>query len=113
MYNEKIIKLCKHKHYSAIKIFQLLQKNHPSIGQATVYRTLKCLTCEGTLIKIKGLGSCAFYETSIGNHGHIIDQKTGKVYDFDLPKNFIEKLNLSKNFNILKADIKLYGEIKK
>lgn len=111
IYSEEIIELCKYKHYPANKIFQLLQDKHPSVGQATVYRTLKYLTEKGLLVKLKGLGPCAYYETSIGSHGHAIDQKTGKVYDFEIPKNLLEKLDLPKNLEISKIDIKLYGKI--
>ncbi len=111
IYNEEIVKLCKYKHYTAIKIIQLLQKKYPTVGQATVYRTLNFLVSEGLLRKIKGVNSCAYYETSIGNHGHAIDKKTGKIYDFELPKNLLETLNIPPKFNVSNADIKIYGSI--
>ncbi len=111
IYDEEIVKICKYKHYTAAKIIQLLQRKHPSAGQATVYRTLNFLVSQGLLNKVKGLGTCEHYEASIGIHGHAIDNKTGKVYDFELPKNFLKKLALPPGFNPSIADIKVYGEI--
>lgn len=112
VYDEEIINLCKNKHYTAHKITQLLQKKHLFLGQATIYRTLTFLVSEGLLKKIAGVGSAAYYETSIGTHGHAIDKKTGKIYDFELPKDILEKLDLPVNFNPSNADIKIYGEMK-
>lgn len=111
MYDEEIIKICRHKHYPASTILKIIQKKYPSVGQATIYRTLKYLTKKGLLIKIKGLGVCAYYETSIGTHGHAVDNQTGKIYDFTLPGNFLTKIKLPLGFNISNADIKIYGNI--
>jgi len=109
IYNEEIIELCRYQHYSATKIVQLLRRKHPSIGQATVYRTLFFLVSIGLLKKIEGAGPCAYYETSIGTHGHAVDNRTGKIYDFELPKNFLKKLHLPIGFSPSIADIKIYG----
>jgi len=113
LYEKEIIKICKYNHYPAKKILSLLQKKFPEASQATVYRTLRSLVKEDLIKKIKGVDDEAYYETNIGTHGHAIDQKTGKIYDFELPKNILNKIDLPKNFSIQNADIKFYGNMEK
>jgi Fe2+ or Zn2+ uptake regulation protein len=113
LYEKEIIEICKYKHYPVKKILTLLQKNFPEASQATVYRTLKSLEKKDLIKKIKGIDDEAYYETNIGTHGHAIDQKTGKIYDFELPKNILNKIELPANFSVQNTDIKFYGSIEK
>jgi Fe2+ or Zn2+ uptake regulation protein len=111
LYDEEIIKICKCKHYSVKKILSLLQEKFSEASQATVYRTLRSLAEEGSIKKIKGIDDEAYYETNIGDHGHAIDQKTGKIHDFELPKNIFKKVKFPKNFSAEFSDIKFYGNM--
>lgn len=113
LYNEEIIKLCKCKHHPAKKILSLLQEKIPEASQATIYRTLKFLVESGSIKKINGINDEAYYETNIGTHGHAVDQKTGKIYDFELPKDIFKEIKFPKNFSIQFSDVKFYGIIEK
>lgn len=109
IYKEDIIKICSRKHYTAREVFDLLQKKYPTVGQATIYRTLHNLVSEGSLCEIKGLGESNCYESFVKWHGHIIDQKTGKVQDLVLPVDLLDKIKLPKKFKAKEIDIKIYG----
>lgn len=113
VYSEDILQICTHKHLGADKIFQILKKKNPSIGQATVYRTLKSLVKGGLLTKIAGVSDNAYYELTLKDHAHLVDEVNGKIYDIELPKNILKSIKLPEKFDIHRLDIKIYGSYKK
>ncbi len=87
---EAILKVLKNsdKHLSAEEIFMMLKKEVPSIGIATVYRTLELLRRSGIILKFDFGDGCSRYELSRnhnekGEHHHLVCRKCKKVIDFD------------------------------
>ncbi len=70
-------------HHSLEEIYQQIFRRDPSIGQTTVYRTLKLL-CEAGLASELHFGDgMARYEPARpdGHHDHLICQKCGKTVE--------------------------------
>lgn len=82
---------CMQGHHSLEEIYQEVRKKYPSIGQTTVYRTIK-LMCEVGLAEELHVGdNFARYEVCIGkqHHDHLVCTACGKTIEFHLPE--IEK----------------------
>ncbi len=79
-------------HHSLEEIYQEVHKKHPSIGQTTVYRTIKLL-CEVGLAEELHVGEgFARYEvvTSKQHHDHLVCKECGKTVEFTCPE--VEKI---------------------
>lgn len=83
---------CMVGHHSLEEIYQEVHKKHPSIGQTTVYRTIK-LMCEVGLAEELHVGEgFARYEVSTAkqHHDHLVCKECGKTVEFSLPE--VEKI---------------------
>ncbi len=101
------------KHLSANELYQLVRKKYPSIGYATIYRTLKLLYKSGLCRQLKLEDGKTKYEHSYAqeHHDHLICLNCGKIIEvFD---NQIEllQLRLAKKyeFDVKNHKMELYG----
>lgn len=70
-------------HLTPAAIYEKVHQEHPSIGLATIYRTLDILTKLGLICELHAGGSCHSYTTSASErHHHLICSNCGKVVDF-------------------------------
>lgn len=70
-------------HLTPAAIYEKVHQEHPSIGLATIYRTLDILTKLGLICELHAGGSCHSYTTSASeHHHHLICSNCGKVIDF-------------------------------
>ncbi|MDQ7022209.1 MAG: transcriptional repressor [Candidatus Gracilibacteria bacterium] len=76
-------------------------------GKSSIYRNVEQLVESGDLKKVVGIGKKAYFEKNSGYHIHLIDEKTGKIFDLE---EDIEIKNLPKNFKANNMDIKIFGE---
>ena len=67
-------------HVSSEELYERIKKKDPSIGQATVYRTLKLLSESGLIEPLDFADGVTRYEPSYGkeHHDHLICEKCGK-----------------------------------
>lgn len=71
------------KHLSAEELYDILKKEDPSIGQATVFRTLKLL-CDAEIASVVNLGNKTIrYEPKFGHehHDHLCCLKCGRFIE--------------------------------
>jgi len=102
-------------HLTAEELHRLVKKKHPTIGFATVYRTLK-LMCEGGLcreLKFEKTGDSARYELMKGkeHHDHLICtqcQAVIEVFDPEIEK-LQDRLFKSRGFLPQSHRLELYG----
>lgn len=100
-------------HLSTEELYDKVRKEDPSIGQATVYRTLK-LFCESGLAKEVNFGDgVARYEniTNAVHHDHLICISCGKQVEFmdaEIEK-LQEKLAAKNGFLLTSHHMYLYG----
>jgi Fur family peroxide stress response transcriptional regulator len=78
-------------HATADEIYSTLNRHQPRVSRATVYNTLKELTCAGLLREFPSEGSAARYDGNLNPHHHFVCDQCGAVEDvewFDLPHPF-------------------------
>jgi Fur family ferric uptake transcriptional regulator len=101
------------KHLSIEELWAAVRKKHPSVGYATVYRTLKLL-CESGICRELGVeDGTTRYEHSYGrgHHDHIICTKCGRcleVVDGDIER-LQEQLMKRHGFSLEHHRMNLYG----
>ncbi len=101
------------RHLTADELYRLVKKVLPSVGYATIYRTLKHLTESGICRDIKLEDGITRYESLYGHehHDHLICMKCGKfveVMDPEIEK-LQEKLAHSKGFIPVRHKLEMYG----
>lgn len=101
------------KHLSCDQLYRFVKKKYPSVGYATVYRTLKLL-CEAGLSRELNFGDGLIrYEHLYGHshHDHLICIRCGRFFEVVDPK--IEKLQdeLAKKYHFIstKHKMDIYG----
>lgn len=89
--------------------FQTARKQVPSLGIATVYRTVKALAEKGTLVPVDLPGEPSRFEVSgKGHHHHFSCDRCGKVFELNgCPPNI--KGLLPPGFTMSRHEVVLYG----
>lgn len=74
-------------HVTVEELTRTVRRRHPSVGSATVYRTLKLLSRLG-YAKELGFGPGAMrYESNLtAHHDHLVCQECGSVTEFEEPR---------------------------
>jgi Fur family ferric uptake transcriptional regulator len=72
------------EHLSSEDLYRLVQKEDPTIGHTTVYRTLKLLTAAGLAREVRFGDGRAHYEHNYKHqhHDHMICSECGKIIEF-------------------------------
>ena len=72
------------EHLSSEDLYRLVQREDPSIGQTTVYRTLKLLTEAGLAREVRFGDGRTHYEHNYKHqhHDHMICTECGKIIEF-------------------------------
>lgn len=110
-YKKIILKICDHHHLNTDQIFAELKTYFPKVGLSTVYRNIQELLRSGELKEVLIFNGKSYYETEIGLHAHLIDEKTGMIHDIELP--CLNMHRLPKNFSTKKISLTIYGEFTK
>ena len=91
------------------EIHNLALKDVPSLGIATVYRSLKTLQEEGLVSWVEIPGQAPRYERSDkGHHHHFLCQKCHTVFDLEKCVEGIKKL-VPAGFQVTDHEITLHG----
>lgn len=102
------------RHLSAEEIYNLVKKEHPEIGLATVYRTLDLLAELEILQKMDfgdGRSRYEFNQADVHHHHHLICIRCGRVTEFDddLLETLETVVSRKTDFRILDHQLKFYG----
>lgn len=105
------------KHLSAEEIYLISKKVIPTIGLATVYRTLELFCSKGILQKFNLPDESARYELlqeDENTHCHYLCLGCGKIFEVPLPKEmFLDMKNNSiQDFSIVNSSYWHYGYCK-
>jgi Fe2+ or Zn2+ uptake regulation protein len=93
-------------HPTVDEIYENLKGEIPTLSKTTVYNTLK-LFLEKGLIKLVTIElNETRYDADLSLHGHFKCEVCGKIYDFEIKKIEIEKLD---NFVIKNKNLELTG----
>jgi len=94
---------------TAAEIHQYALKSVPSIGLATIYRSLRSLTLEGQVTVVEIPGHAPRYErTDKGHHHHFVCRSCGRVLELEGCLPGVQKL-APRNFRVEDHEIVLYG----
>ncbi|BCS86830.1 Fur family transcriptional regulator [Pseudodesulfovibrio sediminis] len=100
-------------HLSSEELYVYVKKRDSSIGQATVYRTLKLLSDSGLVEPLDFADGVTRYEPSYGkdHHDHLICERCGKNIEIldDTIERRQEELAAEHGFTLLKHKMYLYG----
>jgi len=106
------------EHLSSEEIYELVKKNHPDIGLATVYRTLTLLDSMDLVYKLDLDDGCSRYELNKNKedhrHHHLICMSCGVVEEVeeDLLETLEEQILKEKKFKVVDHRVKFYGYCK-
>lgn len=100
-------------HLSSEELYAKVKKRDKSIGQATVYRTLKLLNESGLIEPLDFADGLTRYELSYGedHHDHLICEQCGKnieIFDEVIEKRQ-DQLAKEHGFTLIKHKMYLYG----
>lgn len=104
-------------HLTAEEIYDLVKKDWPDIGLATVYRNIQLLSEMNLIDKLNLDDGYVRYEIGDQNqqshhhHHHMICVSCGKVFAFqeDLLDNLEQKIEQTTGFVVSDHEVKLYG----
>jgi Fur family ferric uptake transcriptional regulator len=100
-------------HFSVDEFYSRLKKLDKSIGQATVYRTMKLLEEAGLARRLDYDPRTARYEQSdlTSHHDHLVCDRCGKVVEFESPRieELQEILAKEKGFQLTGHRMYLFG----
>ena len=68
-------------HATAEQVYEHIQKKHPSISRATVYRNLNQMSEAGGLLNIGNFYGAAHYDHNCHKHHHFVCEKCRRVFD--------------------------------
>ena len=105
------------QHLTAEDIYELVRKDWPDIGLATVYRNIQLLSDMNLIDSLNLNDGFVRYEIGDEGHGehhhhhHMICQHCGKVMVFqeDLLEDLEERIFQETGFSVSDHEVKLYG----
>lgn len=100
------------RHITAQELFERVNKDHPDIGFATVYRFLRTLTEGNFVTEVRMGGLPARYElTPKGHHDHLTCVKCSKIVEFEnrAIEQLQEKVAQQFGFQLTHHILELYG----
>lgn len=109
-YKEDILKICDEKHLTVEEIFEEILKKYPDAWKSSIYRNVEEMAIKWQLNKLVWVWKKAYFEKAKKNHIHLIDEKTGEIFDLD---ENIKIQNLPEWFEISDMDIKIFWKFKK
>lgn len=105
----------KGEHLNTEEIYELVRKDCPEIGLATVYRTLQLLEEMEIISRINLDDGCSRYEIKTDDedhqHHHLICQKCNKIIEvkIDLLDNLETEIEKEYDFDIKDHKLKFFG----
>lgn len=103
------------EHLSSDDVFNLVRKDYPELGIATVYRTLQLFEKLNIVYKLNFDDGCSRYEINAGtddhHHHHLICLTCGKVAEvkLDLLDTLEQQIESEEQFTIVDHNVKFYG----
>jgi len=102
-------------HFSAEDLFQKVQKKHPGISLATIYKTLDVLVQNKLTSKVVTEEDKVLYDSRMDDHIHLYCNRTKLIRDYedpileDLVASYLNKKGIP-DFRIDQVQINLKGE---
>lgn len=72
------------RHFSVDEVYIEVKKEHPTIGQATLFRNINKMVEEGILLRIEVPGGASRYELCAPKHYHAKCMVCGELFDVEM-----------------------------
>lgn len=72
------------KHATADEIYSYINRIHPSISKATIYRILNVLVEEGLIAKVEIPSGPTYFDKRLDKHHNVKCIKCQQIYDVDI-----------------------------
>ena len=97
------------EHPSADEVWTRVSESFPMVSRATVYNTLKLFVERGLLRQLVLTEGRLVFDANTDKHHHIIDDRSGKIYDlpWDLVK--VSRVDQIEGFDIHDYQVLLRG----
>ena len=101
-------------HPSPDEVYKEVNRQHPTISRATVYRVLNKLADKGEILKVKMPGTADRFDFNTEDHIHAFCTECGGVFDADINnvKELLKHLDDHidpKDFNMSSINISIEG----
>jgi Fe2+ or Zn2+ uptake regulation protein len=94
-------------------VFEQVRKKIPNVSLGTVYRNLNQLVGDG-IIGTYQFNKTVCYDGAVDPHDHFRCSECGNITDVEiLEKDFIKRINMTKDFHVKKVRLDLIGICKK
>jgi len=105
--------LFRRDHPTADEVFARVKETMPTISLATVYNCLETLVGCGLVRAVNYEREPTRFCPNLAEHAHFQDKQTGRVYDIDLPSEFMERLKevLPEGFEAESIDLYFHGRL--
>jgi len=70
--------------FTVVQVYDRARRREPSLGLATVYRTIELLRATGSIRQLAGAGEGAYVRCHTGHHHHLVCVSCGAVEDTEL-----------------------------
>ncbi|MGI6286291.1 transcriptional repressor [Neomoorella humiferrea] len=97
------------EHPTAETIYHAARRYCPTVGRATVYRTLDLFTQMGIIVKAPTLNGSARYEMNRSPHSHFVCLKCGRTYEFQRTQEPLGKYTNEEGFEVLSTSTIFFG----
>ncbi|AOQ24142.1 Transcriptional regulator PerR [Moorella thermoacetica] len=98
------------EHPTAESIYHVARRYCPTVGMATVYRSLDLFVQMGIIVKAPTLNGTARYEMNQTPHNHFICLKCGRTYEFRRRQEPLVEREIEKaGFEVISASIIFFG----
>lgn len=101
------------KHLAAEELYELVKKKNPSVGYATIYRTMKLFSEAGLCRELQVEDGVTRYEHlyNHAHHDHLICTECGKFIEIVSPEieALQEKIAKKSGFKLERHRLELYG----
>ncbi|QGP93906.1 Transcriptional regulator PerR [Neomoorella glycerini] len=98
------------EHPTAEAIYQAARRHCPTVGMATVYRSLELFVQMGIIVKAPTLNGTARYEMNKTPHNHFVCLKCGRTYEFHRQQEpVIDRKIKKEGFEVISASMIFFG----
>ena len=73
-----------HGSFTVVQVYDRARRREPSLGLATVYRTIELLRTTGSIRQLAGAGEGAYVRCHTGHHHHLVCVSCGAVEETEL-----------------------------
>ncbi|HPD01836.1 MAG TPA: Fur family transcriptional regulator [Eubacteriales bacterium] len=78
-------------HPDAIRVYEAITAENPSIAKSTVYNTIKAFERAGILKAVNFLDGEAHFDIDTSVHGHFKCSSCGEIFDFEVEEKDFER----------------------